>query len=79
MKTGGGGTSSCGFSGGCVLVISGEVLVVWVVSRKFTREGVVGFWLEKRGRSGLGCLEVTGVRLPGFCSTSFRRDRVVKK
>ncbi|KAH0636327.1 hypothetical protein KY289_036242 [Solanum tuberosum] len=44
IEAGGGGTTSSGFSGGCVLVISGEVLVV---SRRFTGDGAVGFWLDE--------------------------------
>ncbi|KAH0633373.1 hypothetical protein KY284_036159 [Solanum tuberosum] len=50
-EAGGGGTTSSGFSGGCVLVISGEVLVV---SRRFTGDGAVGFWLDEEDGMKLG-------------------------
>lgn len=79
-----------GFKGGCWCiwvvfgVVSGEIwvmfVVVWVgVLGLLVSDAVVwrkcsfsvGFWRLD------GCLEVAGVRLPRFCSPSFRRGRVV--
>ncbi|KAH0738052.1 hypothetical protein KY290_036757 [Solanum tuberosum] len=69
IEAGGGGTTSSGFSGGCVLVISGEVLVV---SRRFTGDGAVGFWLDEE--DGMKVIAVRRLEASGGCGVRQKRN-----